>query len=170
VSSAIYLTLAGCFVAAFCDLRGRRIPNWLTGSLVAAAVVLNSLEGLHALGISLAVMALLTAAGTLVYARGGIGGGDVKLAIAASGVLSYPLCVPFLLYTAIGGGLLALLFLAFRGNAKASVSHAVFMTLTGAQGIAPEKRESLPYAVAFAIGAIAVALSQSVAPFLRLHL
>ncbi len=115
-------------------------------------------------------MALLTAAGTLIYSRGGIGGGDVKLAIAGSGLLSYPLCVTFLLYTALGGGLLALIFLARRGNAKASLLQAAYMPLGSASGAAIAKHESLPYAVAFAFGAVVVALSQSVAPFLRLHL
>jgi prepilin peptidase CpaA len=132
-------------------------------------VVVHAFEGLRPLVGTLAVMAVLTVAGTLAYARGGIGGGDIKLGIASSGMLGYPLCVPFLLYTAIGGGLLALLFLAFRGNARASLSR-VFSTLSGTQGLPVEKAETLPYAIAFAFGAILVALSQSVAPALRIML
>lgn len=115
-------------------------------------------------------MALLTAAGAFVYAKGGIGGGDIKLAIAGSGMLSYPLCLPFLLYTGIGGGVLALLVLALRGNFRASASRVLLMALAGGPGTVTEKRETLPYAVAFAFGAVFVALSQSVAPFLRITL
>ena len=63
-------------------------------------------------------MAVLTAAGTVVYALGGIGGGDIKLAIAASGMLGFPLCIPFLLYTAIGGGVLAIVFIVSRGKVR----------------------------------------------------
>ena len=44
------------------------------------------------------------------------------------------------------------------------------MTLAGAPGIATDNREKLPYAVAFAMGAILIALSQSVAPFLRMNI
>jgi prepilin peptidase CpaA len=165
----IALTLAGSLAASYCDVRWRRIPNWLTGSIALAAVVVHAFEGLRPLLGTLAVMAVLTAAGTLLYSRGGIGGGDVKLAITAAGMLGYPLCVPFLLYTAIGGGVLALLFLAFRGNARATLSR-VFLTLSGAQGLAADKAETLPYAVAFAFGAILVALSESVAPALRITL
>jgi Flp pilus assembly protein protease CpaA len=78
--------------------------------------------------------------------------------------------VPFLLYTAISGGLLALVFLAMRANGRAVLSRAVYMTLAGAPGIATDKREKLPYAVAFALGAVLIALSQNVAPFLRINI
>jgi prepilin peptidase CpaA len=148
-----WLTLAGCAIASYGDVRTRRIPNWLTGSLALAALAIHSFYGLRAALISLLVMAVLTAAGTLVYSRGGIGGGDIKLAIAASGMLSYPLCLPFLLYSAIGGGLLAVGFLVVRRQSRASASG---------------KRETLPYAVAFVFGALLVALSQTYAPFLRI--
>jgi prepilin peptidase CpaA len=148
-----WLTLAACAIASYGDVRTRRIPNWLTGSLALAALAIHSFYGLRAALISLLVMAVLTAAGTLVYSRGGIGGGDIKLAIAASGMLSYPLCLPFLLYSAIGGGLLAVGFLIIRRQSRASASG---------------KRETLPYAVAFVFGAVLVALSQTYAPFLRI--
>jgi prepilin peptidase CpaA len=127
-------------------VRARRVPNWLTGSLALAAILVHAFGGLRAAAISLAVMAVLVAAGTLLYSRGGIGGGDIKLAIAASGMLSFPLCIPFLIYAAIGGGLLAV----------------AYMLTT--------KSKTMPYALAFAFGAVVVALSQSVAPFLRINL
>jgi prepilin peptidase CpaA len=161
------LTLIGCIIASLFDIRQRRIPNWLTGAIAVAAIAVHAFGGLRALCVSLAVMAILTAGGTLVYSRGGIGGGDIKLAIAASGLLSFPLCVPFLLYTAIGGGLLAVAFLAARGKAQI-ISRTVLMAAMGGPGLAPSKAETMPYAVAFAFGALLVALSQSVAPFLRI--
>lgn len=170
MSAAIWLTLAGCFIAGFTDVRARRIPNWLTGPLAVGALILHSFSGLRAALVSLAVMLVLTALGTLVYSRGGIGGGDIKLAIAASGMLSYPLCVPFLLYSAIGGGLLAVLFVALRGTTRVSLSRAIALTAGDARGMTPAKSEMLPYAVAFAFGAVIVALSQSIAPFLRITL
>ena len=167
---AVWLVVAASLIAAYCDVRTRRIPNWLTGSLAIAAIIVHSFLGLRPVAESLAVMAVLTAAGTLVYARGGIGGGDIKLAIAASGMLSYPLCVPFLLYTAIGGGLLAVALHLARGMARDTFSRVALMTMAGAQGVAAGKSETLPYAVAFAFGAIVLALSQSIAPFLRISL
>jgi prepilin peptidase CpaA len=164
---SIALTLAGCLVASLFDIRQRRIPNWLTASLAVAAVAVHAFGGVRELGVSIAVMAILTLGGTLVYSRGGIGGGDIKLAITGSGLLSFPLCIPFLLYTAIGGGLLAVIFLAARGKAQV-ISRTVLLAAMGAPGLTPNKAETMPYAVAFAFGAILVALSQSVAPFLRI--
>lgn len=155
--------------ASYCDVRARRIPNWLTGSLALAALAVHSFSGLRDVAISLLVMAVLTAAGTLVYSKGGIGGGDIKLAIAASGMLSYPLCVPFLLYSAIGGGILAVVFVVFRGTARASLARVVSMTMGVPQDAGARKGAMLPYAVAFAFGAALIALSQSVAPFLRIN-
>lgn len=169
MSVAIWLTLAGCMIAGFCDWRTRRIPNWLTGGLALAAIVVHSLGGWKQLGMALAVMAALTIAGTLVHSRGGIGGGDIKLAVAASGLLSYPLFVPFLIYTALGGGALALVYLLFRPNARPSLSRTLLLATGNVQGISGQ-RETLPYALAFAFGALLVVLSQSVAPFLRINL
>jgi prepilin peptidase CpaA len=170
MSLAIWLTLAGCLAASSCDVRTRRIPNALTGPMALVALIVHAFGGTWALLTCAAVMAGLTIGGTLVYSRGGIGAGDIKLAIVSSGMLSYPLCVPFLLYSAICGGFLALIFLAVRANGRATVSRAIYMTLAGAPGIATDKREKLPYAVAFALGAILVALSQNVAPFLRMNI
>jgi prepilin peptidase CpaA len=170
MSVALWLNLIACLTAGFCDVRTRRIPNALTGSLAIAAIAVHAFGGWRALLISLAVMAVLTIGGTLLYSRGGIGGGDIKLAVTASGMLSYPLCVPFLLYSAIGGGALAVIFLLTRGGAKGALSRGLLLVFAGGQGLAAEKRETLPYAVAFALGAILVALAQTVAPFLRITL
>ena len=170
MSLPIALTLAGCFIAAFIDVRSRRVPNALTATLAVAAVIVHAFEGPKAVGTSVAVMLVLTFLGSLVYARGGIGGGDVKLAITACGMLNFPLCIPFLLYTAIGGGLLAIGYLLVRGRTRAAAVRGVLMTLSGVPGLAAKKHEGMPYAVAFAFGAVIIALSQSIAPFLRINL
>jgi len=163
----IWLTLAATLVASLFDLRSRRIPNFLTATLAALALVVHAFNGPIALLTAFAVMAVLTVGGALIYSRGGIGGGDVKLAIAASGMLSYPLCVPFLLYSAIGGGLLAMLYLVFRPEARPALARAVVMVAGGAPSVSV-KRLTLPYGLAFAFGAVAIALAQSVAPFMRI--
>lgn len=158
--------MTACLVATVFDVRARRIPNWLTGALAAGAIAVHAFAGLNALGTSVAVMAALALAGTLLYSRGGIGGGDVKLAIAGSAMLSYPLCVPFLFYTAIGGGLLAVLYLIFRPELRPALSRV--WLVAGGAGSVTSPRASLPYAIAFAFGSIAVALSQTLLPALRI--
>lgn len=67
-------------VAAACDLRSGRISNWLTLPALLAGVAVHSWTG-GLLGAGIAVLgALLTAAPAWVlFRRGGMGGGDVKL-------------------------------------------------------------------------------------------
>jgi len=133
-----------------------------------AALIVSSLSGWRSLALSAAVMAVLLVLGTLVYSRGGIGGGDIKFAAAASGMLGWPLCLPFLLYSMIGGGILSIGFILARGSLRQSTARAATLAAGGFAGATTNKSQSLPYAVAFAFGAVAIALSQTVAPFLRI--
>ena len=168
MSLTLGVLLAACFIGSYFDVKARRIPNWLTGALAVAALGINGFFGWRQFAVSAAVMAVLMLLGALLYSRGGIGGGDVKLAAAASGLLGFPLFIPFLLYTAIGGGLLAIGFVLSRGTLRQSAARLAVMTATGPGSVAADKTQSLPYAVAFAFGAVMIALSQTVAPFLRI--
>jgi prepilin peptidase CpaA len=142
----------------------------LTGALALAAIAVHASSGWQPALVSLAVMAVLTLGGAVAYAAGGIGGGDVKLWIAASGMLSYPLCVPFFLYSLVGGGLLAIGFIIARGGVKKSFARAIAATTGGLSAVVRDKTQTIPYAIAFAFGAVAVALSQTALPFLRIIL
>ncbi|HTU57304.1 MAG TPA: A24 family peptidase [Polyangiales bacterium] len=82
-------------VAAVCDLRTGHIPNWLTlGSLLGAVVAhatLGALAGgvselLYKGGEALVGVGICAAVPMLIFLRGGMGGGDVKL-FAALGAL-----------------------------------------------------------------------------------
>jgi prepilin peptidase CpaA len=170
MAASIWLLLGACLIAAYTDLRTRRISNWLTGSLAFAAVVVHGLSGLNSALVTLAILIAGLFIGALVYSSGAIGGGDVKLAIAASAMAGFPLCIAFLLYSAIGGGLLAIAFIIARGGFKHSLVRLAASTAGGAARLPADKTQALPYAVAFAFGAFAIALSQSVAPFLRISL
>lgn len=165
---SIWLTFAACVAAAVFDVRARRIPNVLTILFAVAALAVHAFFGVESFLASLAVMAVVTLLGAAAYALGGIGGGDVKLWIAGSGMLGFPLCIPFLLYTLIGGGVLAIGFMVARGGARQSLVRAASMASGGTQNVVRDKTQTLPYAVAFAFGALLVALSQSVFPFLRI--
>jgi prepilin peptidase CpaA len=170
MAASIWLLLAVCLVAAYSDVRSRRISNWLTGGLAIAAIVIHAFSGFASVGATLLVIVAGLFVGGLIYSTGAIGGGDVKLAIAASAMLGFPLCIEFLLYSAIGGGVLAIAFLLLRGNIKQSLTRLVTSTAGGARMPVTDKAQAVPYAVAFAFGAVAVALSQSMAPFLRISL
>ena len=165
----VWLTLAGCLAAVYDDVKRRRIPNWLTGSLAAAALVVHAFGGLRSLALCGLLIVIMTLLGALLYSLGGIGGGDIKLAVAASAMLGFPLCIPFLLYTAIGGGVLAVIFVALRRGAGA-LPGLMLATIGRQQSVETDKAQTMPYAIALSFGAAMVALSQSVAPFLRISL
>lgn len=153
---ATSIAVIACAAAAIFDLRTRRISNWLTGGLAVAALGIHAASGWASLGWTLLLLGVATALGGLVYGFGGIGGGDVKLAIAASAMLGFPVCIAFLLYSAVAGGLQAAGVAVFQGGIGALVAR--------------DKTAKMPYGAAFACGAIVVALSQTVAPFLRISL
>lgn len=138
------LAVAACAAAA-CDLRARRIPNVLTGTLaIAGLVIAGATRGLPGLGVAVAMLAAVLAVGTLAFARGWFGGGDVKLIAAGCCGLVPAHAADFVLYTALCGGLLSLYALASSRRIAAAL-----LTRT-----LPQTAQRLPYAVAVAGGAL----------------
>src|SRR6185312_11232919 len=95
------------------DVTRRRIPNSLPLAIVAIAVLRWTLLGqaMPALWAAMGAGIVLVAA-ALVFWRGWIGGGDVKLMAAASFLLGGDNTLPFLLYMALIGGAVSLVVLA----------------------------------------------------------
>ncbi len=168
------LALPICAVAGVTDLLWGKVPNWLTGALALGAIGLSATHGLRAAAVSVTVMIVFLVLGMLAFAPGWIGGGDVKLAAAAAGALSYPDCVPFLLYTVLGGGALAIAFAIVRGRLKETLTGVGMLAAPlfgrGLTSVTPPRTSSMPYALAIALGILLVLLSQTIAPFLRLPL
>jgi prepilin peptidase CpaA len=164
-SNALVLTaiVGGGVASAIVDLWSRRVPNKLT-------------LGLATLGITLAVMGLsglspMTAFGGLVvglllmlpgHVLGGTGAGDVKL-LAALGTLLGPsgIAVAFL-YSAIAGGVLALIVAVRRRVLRETVERTAALVRTRAGSVAAiedtAKNNRFAFAPAIAIGALAAAL------------
>lgn len=131
--------------AAASDVRRRRIPNALSGALAAAGIVVAGMTGgLPGAAIAVAILALLLGLGTVAFARGWFGGGDIKLLAAGCCGLTPALAVDFLVYTALCGGLLSLYALA---TSQRMVTVLITRQL-------PQTGERLPYAVAAAGGAL----------------
>lgn len=133
--------LALLVAAATTDVLERRIPNAVTLAL--------ALVGLARLGLALGAgapplpivadvvaAAAVFAVGAAGFNAGLVGGGDVKLLAAAALWLGAAALLPFLMATALAGGVLAALFLV-RG----------FVRPGGG-------RVALPYGVAIAAGAV----------------
>lgn len=174
VSLAIWLVLGACAIAVGTDVATRRIPNLLTAGLAVAALALHATMGWHSFLLAVATLVGVTLLGFVAFSFKWLGGGDVKLLAAGAAALGFPDAVPFLVYTAIAGGILALVVAIALGR-LGSVLSSIALVLRpfaykGTVAVAPKAPITLPYAVAIASGAAAVALSHTVVPFLRLPL
>jgi prepilin peptidase CpaA len=147
--------MAGALIwAAFSDLRHYLIPNRIPVLIAAAyAVIASALPLTFVIGGFLTGLAVL-ALGMLVFARGWMGGGDVKL-MAAVALWAGPSFLPvFGLVTSISGALLALIMLSPARRMLPAPS-ADALELTGADGTAV--RQPMPFGVAIATGGLFLA-------------
>ena len=151
-------------VASVNDLRFQKIPNLLTyptmGIALGYHVVMNGLNGLL---FSLGGLALGIAVFILPYLMGGMGAGDAKLMGAVGAILGAKGVFIAFLFTAITGGVYALiLFLLNRRYSKnffakqaATLKTFIF---TGQFMPIPEdsneKKPKLCYGIAIAIGTL----------------
>lgn len=172
VYPSIYLVLLASAVAVVTDVRNRKIPNTVTFSLAAAALVVSAFNGVSGFAIAVGVMFAVLVVGFVAFSFGWLGGGDVKLLAAGAAALSIHDVLGFLVFTSIGGGLLAIVYSAIKGRLGDSLRSASLIArpfvFKGTVAVAPEQPITLPYGIAIALGAVTVALSHTVAPFLRL--
>ncbi len=110
----LVLVLFVC-AAAWCDFRIQRIPNTITVAGLAAALILRAPLGGEAMVEGLGGMGFAFLAGAVVYALGGIGGGDVKFLAGVGAFLGSAEVVGALCYSAILGAVFALLTVIRRG-------------------------------------------------------
>jgi prepilin peptidase CpaA len=142
--------------AAFEDLRRLVIPNAVVVGLCVLWPLHLAAAPSFTLGGSVGAAACAAAvflAGALLFSRGLIGGGDVKL-LAASTLWAGPGATPALLVvTAVLGGLLSLVLLS---SAAVRAAFAASGAVAAAAGEAP-----VPYGVAIAAAALIVTIPPS---------
>src|SRR6478735_3124360 len=99
MSLFLLCTVFVCAFAALTDFRTGLIPNWLTvggllagvlGHLLYGSLLVDGWLGLHEALASVAGLVLCAVAPALMYWKGAMGGGDLKL-FAAIGALCQPL-------------------------------------------------------------------------------
>jgi prepilin peptidase CpaA len=150
---AAHLSILGFFlaVAAAADVAQRRVPNLVVAPLAASGLAAQWASG----GISAAGDGALAGGAVLVvlwlpWARGLLGGGDLKLAAATATWLGLGSVVPFLLFAGAAGLPVAI-------AAKLAYRLAPSRLAQAAEGGAVAvRRETAPVAVAVALGALAV--------------
>ena len=104
LAAAMLFLLAMVYVT-ISDLRFRRIPNWIVVALGLAYVPLAVVAGHPAtdMAFNLGAGALVFAVGLFLFAKGWIGGGDVKLAAVSVIWLGAGLALPYILLTSLFG-------------------------------------------------------------------
>jgi prepilin peptidase CpaA len=161
IASAALAALLG--LAAWFDLRCRRIPNVLTVAGLGVALLLRGVLGVSALvdGVEGAGLALLLSLPP--FSLGMLGGGDVKLLVAVGGFMGPVRLIGAFLMIALVGGALALLE-ALRRRALRKVASRSFAVVTslmflGRFGYRPtlesQSAMTVPYGLAIGVGSLA---------------
>jgi prepilin peptidase CpaA len=125
-------------VAAFTDLRSRRIGNWLTGSIALGAPLFWWACGLALwpgiamqLAVALATFAVLAG----LFALRAMGGGDVKLLTALSLWIAPLPFLKLLIMMSLLGGVLTIVFGAWhvmrRQRDKLAIPYGVAISMAG---------------------------------------
>ncbi|MBW1744717.1 MAG: prepilin peptidase [Deltaproteobacteria bacterium] len=130
---SIFLTIALCTIlilAAVQDLRVQKIPNLLTYPTMGMGVIYHSVtNGLD--GFFFAATGLAAGIGLLIvpYIMGGMGAGDAKLMGAIGAVVGPKGVFTAFLFSAVIGGLYALLLILLRGQLRREFVERHLMTL-----------------------------------------
>lgn len=158
-------------IGAASDMRTKRIPNWLTyGSLIGGLTLRTILGGSHALAQGLVGMLVGGGIFFLLFLVRGMGAGDVKLMAAVSAWVGVHNALPMLVATAIAGGFLAIIYIAFHkriGRTLSNIGELLQFHFTS--GIQPHPELNVqdpssarvPYGLAIACGTIYLLLSTS---------
>ncbi len=118
-------------IAAIYDYRFNRIPNWLTFPTMIGAVTYHTvIKGFEGLIFGLEGIGIGVAALIVFYLIGWMGAGDIKLLGAVGGFLGPKGVFIAFLFTAIVGGIYALLLLTITGYFKETVNRYKTILLT----------------------------------------
>jgi prepilin peptidase CpaA len=135
------------------DLIARTIPNAIPVVIAILGAVTRLLQN-EIVGALIAGF-LISVAAVFCWHRGWLGGGDVKLLVAAALALPPVSVLPFIAAVAIAGGLLALIYLAARpltSSHPASRPAGLFARALRVERWRIGRGGPLPYACAIAAG------------------
>ena len=159
----LFDALAVALAAAVMDVQQRRIPNWLTYPAIVGGALLR-LYFFGWTGLLTAIGGCLLAASIvyLFYAVRAMGAGDLKLLAALGSIVGPHNALTVLAATGIGGGVLALVYVAYRGRMRSTLSNVgAVMKFHVWGGLQPHPELNLdnpdalrmPYGLAIAVGA-----------------
>lgn len=149
-------------MAAWTDVRSRRIPNEIVVTGFGAALLLRALVGFdaHVDGLQGAGLAFLVV--LPLFALRGIGGGDAKMLIMVGAFMGPERLVPALLVTAVVGGVMAVAAMVRQRVAvrvlrstAGLVAYGLTLGRAGTRAtVDMPGAVTVPYGVAIAVGAV----------------
>lgn len=167
----ILITALVVAVAAYFDIRWRRIPNWLTLSAVLLGLALNWFLpqglGLGRAGIGIVVGFVMYFP---LYLLKGMGAGDVKLAAGIGALVGGWNCLVIILIAACFSSVVGLMMAASKGRFRSTLINVGFIFSELAAFRLPHMSRQeidirssdairLPHGVSLAIGTVAVLLA-----------
>lgn len=154
-TAVILLGISFFVVAAYGDIRTRRIPNALAAS-VAVLGITRLIEIGDPIGAAFTIgsAALVSLPMFALFTRSIVGGGDVKLLTASVLLIGYHDLFSFLILMSLAGALVSLLVITLHSPLP------FFLGPRLATLVVPKSR-SVPYGVAIAAGAVVTLFLQS---------
>jgi prepilin peptidase CpaA len=153
----------GVLVATVVDIRTRRIPNALTAAMTGIGIGFAA-SGISGISLGASVLGFVIGLALMVpgHALGATGAGDVKLMAAIGSIVGPGVVVTAFLFTAVAGGVLAVIVAARRRRLGVTLAGTARMIATPAdtrreiQAAAPASR--FAYGPAIAVGSVLAAL------------
>jgi prepilin peptidase CpaA len=120
---ALAVLASGLCAATVVDIRTRRIPNLVTASMAIAGLGLAAV-GLSDVSLAAALLGIVLGLALMLpgHALGATGAGDVKLMAAIGSLVGPALVIKAFLFTAVAGGVLAVLVALWRKRLAATVA------------------------------------------------
>ena len=165
--------IALAVAAAVTDIRGGKVPNWLTYPAVIVALAGHALTGGLSgpgpyFGLGGAAAGLVAGLAPMLVIRllGGIGGGDAKLMAAFGALGGWRFALSAMLLAFVAGGLMAVVVMIRKRIVVRTLKRILLAVLTAMSGAkadvdggGQEPSPTVPFAVALAIGAVAAGLA-----------
>ncbi|WFU59177.1 A24 family peptidase [Bradyrhizobium pachyrhizi] len=164
VSATLCLEIALLLYVATIDIATRLIRNEICLALAFLGIV-GQLASPMQIGQSLIVAAILFLVLFVIYLRGAIGGGDVKLLVALAIGLPLTGVIELLTATALAGGVLAAVHLMMRRLPQPKLAPAgssLMRRVYAVERWRHLRHAPLPYGVAIACGGIWAILSKGI--------
>lgn len=155
------ILIAALGISVVTDVRSGKIRNWLTFPAIILGPIVHLLEGGWKSALSsLEGAGLMILVSIVLVAIGIFGGGDIKLLVAVGSLGGLELVGNSLLYSAVAGGVLAIIMLVLRRKTAAVTKQlALSAWLKFAHKVSFKDGSStgikMPYSIAIAAGTVA---------------